>query len=459
MEKTINTAVLIIGAGISGLSSAHFLNKLGISCEIIEKTSQPGGSVRSNRIDGFLAEQGPNSALETTPLLSEVFKDAGIIDQMVYANPDAKKRYILKNGELEPLPNGLPAFLRTKLFSPAAKFRLTKEPFIKKRDAGVDESLADFVVRRLGREFLDYAVNPFVAGIFAGTPEKLSTKYAFPKLYQLEQEYGSLIIGSILGAKKRKQASEKSKQSARMFSFINGLDTFPKALAGMFANHLHYNCDVISIRRVQDKWELIAADKHNKYTFIARSLLLTVPAHTLRIIPLPEGMPPIDREIYYPPVAVAFFGYRDNPAGMPLDGFGFLVPEKEKKNILGTIWSSALFPNRAPEGGTAFTTFIGGSRQPVNALKSDDEIADMAYKDLVSIMGINRPPDVRAIFKWRTAIPQYELGYGNILREIEQYECKNPGLFISGNFRGGISVADCVKQASIMSARMKEYLH
>ncbi len=457
MEETIITDTLIIGAGISGLVSAHFLKKSGADVQIIEKNSRAGGSIKSEQKDGFLVDHGPNSALETTPLLKEIFDDTGIIDEMVYANDSAKNRYILKNGTLQALPMSPVKFMKTGLFSFPAKMRLFKEPFIKPY-AGDDESLADFVKRRLGKEFLFYAIDPFVAGIFAGTPENLSTKSAFPKLYQLEQDYGSLIRGSFLGARKRKKSKEKSKQSAKMFSFVSGMETIIKALSDEFSGVMHLNISIKSIEKKSGKWQ-IKVDKNGKEKiFEASSVLFTIPAHAWKNIPFGGELQAQFDKLYYPPVAMVFYGYRNNPSQVPLDGFGYLIPRVEEKNILGTIWSSVIFPGRAPDGGAAFTTFVGGSRQPENALLPEDEIDKMVREDFKSIMGIEAEPSVKVIHKWDKAIPQYKVNHYKIIEEIEKFEEKNPGIFIAGNFRGGISVADCVKQSKENEEKIGNFL-
>ena len=459
MEETVITDTLIIGAGISGLASAHFLKKSGADVRIIEKKPRAGGSIQSEHKDGFLVDHGPNSALETTPLLKEIFEDTGIIDEMIYANDSAKNRYILKNGKLQALPMSPVKFMKTKLFSFPAKMRLFKEPFIKPYAGDDDESLADFVKRRLGKEFLFYAIDPFVAGIFAGTPENLSTKSAFPKLHQLEQEYGSLIRGALLGARKRKKSKEKSKQSAKMFSFVNGMETMIKALADEFKDVLHLNCIIKSIEKQSGKWQVEVDENGEKKIFQAKSVLFTIPAHAYENIPFARELQDQFDKFYYPPVTMVFYGYRKNPSKAPLDGFGYLIPRKEEKNILGTIWSSVIFPGRAPEGGAAFTTFVGGSRQPENAQKTEEEIDELVRSDFKSIMGIDAEPDVKVIHKWNKAIPQYKVNHYRIIEEIEKFEYENAGIFIAGNFRGGISVADCVKQSKENEEKIGEFLN
>lgn len=455
----MNTDVGIVGGGISGLTAAHFLKRNGIDVHVLEKNSRVGGSIRSERREGFLIEHGPNNALDTTPLLGEMFSQLGIDDSLEYASDQAKNRYIVRNGKLNPLPMSPPAFFKTKLFSASAKLRLLKEPFIGRANPEIDESLAEFVIRRLGNEFLDYAINPFVAGVYAGKPESLSVKSGFPKLYQLEQEYGSLIKGAILGAKKRRKSAETAKTKARLFSFKEGLQTIIRAIEKELGNRISTGASITAIRKNDDGYEIDFSANGELKHLTCRTLLFTIPAYAYRDLSFEFDFPLLDAfaRIYYPPVTMVFFGFKQNPTDMPLDGFGFLVPEKENRQILGAIWSSTIFSNRAPQGGAALTTFVGGSRQPDIALKSDDEIAELVFDDLHDLMGLKRKPDLVVIKKWEKAIPQYNIGHQAIIERVEQFESENPGLFISGNFRGGISVADCVKQAHGMSERIVSY--
>ena len=460
MSDKIKTDVVIVGAGISGLATAHFLSSNGYQTHILEKNKWAGGTIRSQRVDGFLVEYGPNSVLDTTPLLHQLFDAIGIENQMEYANHRAKNRYIVRDGRLNPVPMNPFSFLATPLLSTESKLRLLKEPFISPSSLEAEESLAEFVKRRLGQEFLDCAINPFVAGVYAGIPEKLSVRSGFPKLHQLEQTYGSLIKGAIGGARKRRKNKETSKQRAQLFSFQNGMQTIIDALAREFSDTIFTNTAIDSIRRKQSGFEVDLRTNDNLLQIVCNALLLAIPSYGYKELKF-EFEFPIRRQlnqIEYPPVAMVFFGYQTNPARVPLDGFGFLVPEKENRSILGTIWNSTIFSNRAIPGGAALTTFVGGSRQPEMALENEEQIIKRVAKDLQDIMGITRRPDIVVIHRWDRAIPQYHLGHQSIINAIEELEKAVPGLYISGNFRGGISVGDCVKQAFVMSERISSEL-
>ncbi len=460
MWKKINVDVAVIGAGISGLATAHFLKKQGVKTVVLEKNNRPGGSIQTVQQDGFLIEYGPNSTLDTSPILHELFRDLGIESELEYANEHSKNRYIVRSGKLHPLPLSPGAFLKTRLFSTSAKLRLLKEPFIKASDPTVEESLADFVQRRLGREFLDFAIDPFVAGVYAGLPEQLSVQIALPKLYALEQNYGSLIKGTILGIRERKKRQEVSKQSARLFSFRRGMQQIIDQLQQELGENLFLQVRLESLRSTSAGYQLEFTAGENAYHLTSRVLLFTIPAHAYADFGngFFDPLQPTLKKIAYPPVSMVFLGFRSNPVPFPLDGFGFLVPRKENRQILGTIWSSTIFENRAPAGGVALTTFVGGSRQPENALLPEDRLVELVRNDLRELMGIEQPPDLAVVKQWPRAIPQYNLGYGEVLRAFEAFEAEHPGVFLSGNFRGGISVGDCVKQAKTFAEKIEQFL-
>jgi oxygen-dependent protoporphyrinogen oxidase len=461
MANIVETDVVIIGAGLSGLATAHYLAAAGLDVQVLEKENRTGGTIETRRQDGFLIDCGPNSALDTTPLLGKMFGALGIAESKQLAADAAKNRYIVRDGRLVALPMSPPAFLKTRLFSRSAKWRLMREPFIPPSDPDLDESLAAFVERRLGREMLDYAINPFVSGVYAGRPETLSVRAAFPRLHEMEQQFGSLIKGAIKGRKERKQkekSGETSKQSARLFTFTQGMQTMVDALHDARDGAVHTGVNVSAVRKREHGYEVDAAANDGDRTYRSRVLVFAIPAYALADFPAEFEFTVRDAlsSIPYPPVSMVFLGYRDAPTTVPLDGFGFLVPEKEGRNILGTIWSSTLFPGRAPEGGTAFTTFVGGSRQPERALLPVGELIGSVRADLKGLLGVDRDPDITYVRLWERAIPQYNVGHVDIIKTLESFEARSPGLYITGNFRGGVSVSDCVKQAHALGAKVSE---
>lgn len=447
--------IIVIGAGISGLTTAYLLNRKGFDVIVLEKKSEPGGSIETVFENGYLFDRGPNSALETTPVISQLVDELGLRDQLVYANKEGNKRYILRNNELHALPMSPKGFIKTKLFSTSAKLRLFAEPFIGRSDDGYYQSIAQFVKRRLGEEFLDYAINPFVAGVYAGKPEDLSVKSAFPKLYALEEKYGGLIIGTIKSIRERKRRAEKSKQSAKMLSFKDGMKVLPSALTNYLGGKVQLNSDVKSIKKTESGYRVSFQSDSEIKSIDAESIISTVPAYITSDIfnGWDEQLIKHLNEIYYPPVLVLYLGYNRSAINRPLDGFGFLIPSKEKKNFLGAIWSSVIFPNRSSEQTAAFTLFIGGSRNPEVGNADRDILVKRVRKEFELLMKINSEPVYLSTRFWERAIPQYNLGYIEHENYFDEFEKKNPGIILSGNYRGGISVGDCIKNAELVAEK------
>lgn len=459
---------VVIGGGISGLATAHWLQRLGVSVRALEKDPEPGGTMKTVREQEFLSERGPNSALETTPLISQLVRECGLENEFLHADPSGRNRYILRDGMLHALPLSPISFLTTPLFSMAAKLRLLKEPFIGKADK--EESIAEFVRRRLGSEFLDYAIDPFVAGVYAARPDALSVRAAFPKLYALESRYGGLLRGMVLGRKERRARTERSKDRAESFSFRNGMQSLPVGLARGLGDRLLCSAHVTGITdRARDREDPETNGARYRIEFLhhdrtfelhARSVVIAVPAYTAAAL-LTGLSAPVSNvlgSIQYPPIASVFFGYRREDVGHPLNGFGFLVPSREQRTILGCLWSSSLFPGRAPEGHVGLTVFIGGSRQPDLASRDEQGLADMAADELKTLVQIRGKPVYWTCTKWPRAIPQYEVGYDRKMQALVEFEQDHPGIMLCGNYRGGIAVGDCIQSANDVAHRTVEYL-
>lgn len=456
-----NKKIVIIGAGISGLTTAYLLFKEGFDVVVLEQKDKVGGSIETVLENGFLFDRGPNSGLETTPLIQKLVKDLNLEDQFVYANREGNKRYILKNEQLHALPMSPPSFLKTELFSGKAKLRLLAEPFIGRSKDGYYQSIAEFVTRRLGKEFLDYAINPFVAGVYAGRPEELSVKSAFPKLYALEEDYGGIILGSIRSIRKRKKSKEVSKQSAKMFSFKDGMKTLPEAIANELGNRISTGVEVISVRKTgEENFGVTYRDGKQNLTLLADVVLSTVPSYKAAEIfsEFDENIIKHLNAIYYPPVLVAYLVYERSAVGQPLDGFGFLIPEKEEKSFLGAIWSSVIFPNRTDESTAAFTLFIGGSRDAGFVDDVEQLVIDRARREFEIIMNISAEPVSISKRFWPKAIPQYNLGYVEHENFFDHFEKDNKGIILGGNYRGGISIGDCIKNAEAVVQKIKSLI-
>jgi len=452
--------VVIVGGGISGLSLAWWLRREGVGVHVLEREQTVGGTMKTIASNGWLVECGPNSALETTPLFADLLSGLGIERERVYVNSASNKRYILKSGKLHILPTSPGAFLRSRLWSAGGKLRLLREPFIA-RGTG-DESVAQFVERRLGREFLDYVIDPFVAGVFAGSPGQLSVQAAFPKLHALEQNYGGLIRGMIAGRKERFRRAEKAKDRAKMFSFRKGMQTLPSAIAQSLGSSIKVGCVVTGIKKnIARGWfDVQYIQQGVSCSVEADAVVLSVPAHQAGGFVRSFSQPLAEQleRILYPPVTEVFLGFKAGQIRTNVDGFGFLVPEKEKRQILGTIWSSSLFDGRAPEGHVGLTTFVGGTRQPDVARLPDDQLITIVSEELRSILGIDGGPSFTMVTRWEEAIPQYTLGYPKVLEAFDRFEKEHPGMFLCSNFRGGISVGDCITSSEKIAQRVKEHL-
>jgi oxygen-dependent protoporphyrinogen oxidase len=450
--------IVVIGAGISGLTSAYLLNKEGLDVSVLEANNKVGGSIESVVEDGYLFDRGPNSGLETTPLIQQLVEELDLKEQFVYANKEANNRYILRDGNLHTLPMSPPAFIKSELFSGKAKLRLLAEPFIGRSNDGYYQSIAEFVTRRLGKEFLDYAINPFVAGVYAGRPEELSVKSAFPKLYALEEEYGGLLIGTIKSIRKRKKSKEKSKQSAKMFSFKDGMQVLPEAIKNILGDKVQPGAEVVSIRKTSEgKYGVTYRIDNQNITLLTDAVLSTMPAYKAAELlgHFDQNLAKHLNEIYYPPVLVLYLVYERSSIGQPLNGFGFLIPEKENKSFLGAIWSSIIFPGRTDNSKASFTLFVGGSRDAGFVDDVEQLVIDRARKEFEEIMKIKGGPVYLAKRFWSKAIPQYNLGYVEHENFFDHFEKDNKGIFLSGNYRGGISVGDCIKNAEIVVNKIK----
>lgn len=455
----IKTNVIVIGEGITGLAVAYWLKKRGINVIVLAKDSEVGGTMKSVQEQGFLYETGANTALETTPYFKELVSDLRLKSEFIYANPEGKNRYILRNNVLHSMPLGPGSFFLTKLFSTGAKFRMMKEPFIGRAEK--EESVAEFVERRLGREFLDYAIDPFVAGVFAGKTEQLSVRSAFPKLYALEEKYGGLVKGMIKGAQERRQRAEKAKDRAETFSFVSGMQKLPQAIGNSLGRAILLNAKVTGIRN-QTTERNEPSDEPDARRYLVEYLrsgkeeeieadfvIFAIPAYDAAPIikSLSVDTAHVLSSIYYSPVISVFLGVKREEVGQKLDGFGFLIPSKERRNILGCLWNSCLFSNRAPAGMAALNAFIGGSRQPELTVLNDGQIIQKTLDELKSIMQFSGKPVYLNITRWQKSIPQYEIGYQQKMELLAKFEESNQGILLAGNYRGGISVGDCVKNA------------
>ena len=459
MTQSIDADVIVVGGGISGLASAWGLQQRGARVMLLEAAPRAGGAIGSAREHGCLLESGPNSALETTPLIGPLLAQLGIAGERIDTNAAARNRYILRHGKLIALPLSPAAFFATRLFSARAKLRLFCEPFIGRGARDAEESVADFVRRRLGTELLDYAINPFVGGVYAGNPAELSVSAAFPRLHELEQQYGSLIRGQLVGARARSRNPEKSKQSAPMFAFREGMQTLTDAIAQRLTR-VELATEVVSVVPGDGCYVVTASSANGLREFRARAVLLATPAYAAAklVAPFAATAAAALAAVPYPPVAVTFSVFRRSAIAHPLDGFGVLIPECERRQMLGTIFSSTLFENRAPGGMVLLTSFVGGTRQPELAQRDEHAIADLVQSELAAVLGASANPEFVRVKRWPRAIPQYTLGHARRIGKVAAAEKKFPGLFFCANYRGGISIGDCIKSADRAADQVATFL-
>jgi oxygen-dependent protoporphyrinogen oxidase len=438
-------SVAIVGAGITGLTAAFRLGQSGVPVAVYEATDRAGGVIRSVQQGGYLAEFGPNSILETSPKITTLIRDLGLEGRRLYSDPGAENRYLVRGGRPVSLPASPIRFFGTELFSLGAKLRLLREPFLPRGPADVEESVAEFVLRRLGREWLDYAINPMIAGIYAGDPRRLSVRHAFPRLQEVEQRYGSLILGQILGARERKRRGEVSKQEAKKVSFDHGLQVLTDTLAERLGGALRRNAPVVRLERDAAGWLVSLGGAEGAEARRHAAVLLAAPTHCLARIELRAGaglsLEPLGA-VHYPPVASVVLGFRRADVAHRLDGFGMLVPAVEPFQILGTLFSSSLFPNRAPAGHVTLTTYVGGVRAPELARRPAAELVELTTADLRRLLGARGRPTFEHVVFYPQAIPQYEVGYGTYKALMDKLEQGAPGLFMAGHFRNGISLGD-----------------
>lgn len=450
---------LIVGAGISGLSTAYRLHEQKQDILVAEKRDRAGGNITTEESGGFLWEEGPNS-FSPTPELLQLAVEMGLKNDLIFADRGLP-RYVYWQGKLRAVPMSPPTAVQTPLLSLGGKLRALTGAlgFVPPNVAQKEETVAEFFTRHLGSEVTQRLVSPFVSGVYAGDVNQLSAKAAFGRVTQLADVGGGLVAGAILSRRKPKKsdaeaASEKvnipKTKSGQLGSFREGLQMLPSAIAAKLGNSVKFNWELNSISPHPEQGYIAKfSTPEGEQTVEARNLLLTIPAHIAA--PLLKDFSPQAsnalQSIPYPPVACVVLAYPDQALRFPLQGFGNLNPRSQGLRTLGTIWSSTLFPGRTPAGWNLLTNFIGGATDPEIAQLGEEEIVNQVHQDLEEVLlKPNSTPKPLAVHLWSQAIPQYTLGHLERLETAREGLKDFPGLFLGSNYQGGVALGDCIRQ-------------
>ncbi len=438
--------VAIVGGGISGLATAFRLFEVGIDSVIFESEPHLGGKVQSERRDGYLVEHGPNGFLSSRETVVTLARDVGLGDQLLPAHEDAKDRYLFVDGRLQKLPGSPPALLTNPVLSFGARLRILWEYFVKRRRDETEETVFDFTARRLGREAASRLVDAMVTGIYAGDPKQLSLRAAFPRLAMMEREFGGVIRGMIA---LRKAARARGEGPARLTCFAGGLGDLIQGLSARLDDHqIRLNQRVSAVTPGADSGWAVKSVGAETESFDAVVMTTPTPVTAGLVAPFAPGAVAPLQAIPYADATVVALGYPEQALSRPLDGFGFLVPSSEKRDVLGVLWSSTLFPNRAPEGHVLLRTIVGGVRRPDLAGLNEDDLIHVVTSELSAIFQCDlMTPSFQRVVRWPGGIPQYNMGHNQRIEEAKSSLQAFPGLLLSGNGVGGVSVADCAGHA------------
>ncbi len=451
---------VVIGGGISGLACAYRLQQRGMPFTLLEASDKPGGLIGTVEEDGFLFESGPQSFQGSESLL-QLVRELGIESELRKADPRAP-RYVLRNGKLLKIPMSPQAILGTSLLGLGSRWKVASEPFRKTQPPSEEESVAKFVRRKFGHEILEYLVSPFVSGVYAGDPEKLSLRAAFPTLEEWERAYGSVLRGAM----KSRSAQPKERKSAGappLCSFQHGVSTLAQSIAAKLGDRVVLGAHVEALRPCDPGGgitQIQFTQNGRSDTLVANAVVLATPAPAAAHL-VASVAPLLTRKlagIAYAPVAVVGLGYYSEQIGQPIDGFGVLIPRAEDIRTLGIVWNSSLFEGRAGEGRVAITGIIGGATDPDVVNESDQAIACIVQLDCERVLKITGAPIASCVWKHPKALPQYNLGHGHVVKAIREGERATPGLFFAGNYLSGPSIGKCIEEGFATAESAAAYL-
>jgi len=460
-----NDFIAIVGGGITGLSAANFVREearkkgSSIKCIIIEKEKRLGGTILTEKLNGYTIEAGPDCFLTEKTAALELCREIGIGDRILQTQ-DVGRTYVLWNGRLHEIPEGIilmvptrfMPFLNGGLFSLSGKIRMGMEVFVPRSKHEGDESLADFVRRRFGQEALLKIADPLAAGVHAGDPETMSLRATFPRFIEMEQRHGSLIRGMVSMRHGRAAASMSVFAALR-----DGLGEMIQALARALPKEwLRPGTSVTSLRKAEKGYEVLL---NNGETLKASAVILASPAYAASGIvkELSPALSELLNSIPYVSTATVSIGYRRKDVPHPLNGFGFVVPRAEKRKIMAATWTSSKFSFRAPEGKVLLRFFVGGAHGQNLLEMDDDALVEIVREESGRILGITAEPDIVRLYRWDRAMPQYVLGHLTVLRKIDDEARKFPGLFFAGSAYRGIGIPDCITEGKKAARSAMEF--
>lgn len=445
----------IIGGGISGLSLAYMLTTKGnnLDVNLYESNNRIGGKIWTEKSDGFICEAGVNGFLDNKPATLNLSKEIAL--PVIRSNDNARRRFICLDGKLKEIPEKPLSFMLSDFLSISGRLNMILEYF-RPPKVKEDESMESFAVRRVGREFFQKLLDPMASGVYAGDPSKLSIRSCFTKVYELEKNYGGLIKGFISIAKEKKRLGQKTEAGPGgiLHSFNNGMYSLIEALRSYVDKKVITNKKAMSIEKKSTYFTIFFNDGSKSE---ADFVVLATPAYNASIIlkDFDKGLSDYLNQIQYPPLTVVSFGFRSKDlSGIDLNAFGFLVPSREKRKILGTLFDTSIFPNRSPEGYTLLRTMVGGARYPEFALLEDNKLKELVLSELKDIVGLRAEPVFERIFRWNRAIPQYNVGHHLLLDNIQSLLSQHKGLFLTGNAYRGVAVNDCISNSDILSSQI-----
>ncbi len=433
---------LVIGAGISGLAAALTLKSRGHQVLVLEHRERAGGWIRTEAVQGYRLEWGPHSLPYSAKSALQLAEKLDLSGAWIAARPQARYRYLYINGRLQRLPTSPLSFCTTGVVSLAGKLRILRELWIRSRSDG-SESVSAFFERRFGREVVERVVGPLVSGIYAGVPGELEMSSSFPRLVELERQAGSVLRGMLA---KKKSTSGKG----TMLSFRDGMEALPQAAARALGDGLRLHSRVRSVEWQGTRWVVeVTGESGNQQVekLQAENLVVTAPAtQAAKLLEkVDKELGQLLRGIPHAAVGVLQVGVRRELLPRALDGFGFLVPRSEDLAILGCIWASAIFPERAPEGCELLSVFLGGRSHPQLLQKPEEQIVELALGSLYTVMGGEFTPELLRLAVLPRAIPQYTLGHQQRLERLDQALTRHPQLTLAGSYLDGISVDSAIR--------------